>query len=127
MEKTIRLTPRDEKTYYIECDDKSVFADFMANLGVVTSKRFDEDIGKWYCDRIDAQRINDQMNYKGVGDCLKLKPYGYQRQAIAFCIQNGYGLVRLPCGAGKFCRRKSILPETSDYEDGIKRGWRNVS
>ena len=46
----------------------------------------------------EVQRILDN---EGIGDCLKLKPYGYQRQAIAFGLRNGSALLRMPCGSGK--------------------------
>ena len=97
------LTKKDEDTYYIDCPggtDKE-YSKFVAALGTVEKKVFDSKAGKWLCGRVDAVRIQDQLNYPEIGNDMKLKPYGYQRQAIAFCAGLGCGLVRLPCGSGK--------------------------
>lgn len=96
----------EEKTAdqrYISYQDgtKEGYAEFSAQLNDVQQKSFDTGTGKWFCGRVDAQRIADKLNNPGVGDDMKFKPYGYQRQAIAFCRNNGYGIIRLPCGAGR--------------------------
>lgn len=97
------IEPKSGDESYISCQGgtKEEFAGFTAKLNDIQDKVFDTQAGKWFCNRIEAQRIADTMNNSGVGDDLKLKPYGYQRQAIAFCKDHGYGIIRLPCGAGK--------------------------
>lgn len=99
----VKLEPRNEEERYISFvgGTEEEYLKFTDALGTVESRNFDPAEGKWYCDRVDAVRINDLMNNPHVGDCMKLKPYGYQRQAIAFCIRDGAGLIKLPCGAGK--------------------------
>jgi len=99
----IVIEPRSGDESLISCQDstKEEYAEFSAKLNDIQDKTFDTQSGKWLCGRIDARHIADTMNNPGVGDELKLKPYGYQRQAIAFCKNHGYGIVRLPCGAGK--------------------------
>ena len=97
------LTKKDEDTYYIECPDCSEveYERFASMLGTVEKKTFDTQQNRWLCSRVDAVRIQDQINYPDIGADMKLKPYGYQRQAIAFCIEHGHGLIKLPCGAGR--------------------------
>ena len=99
----IVIEPRSGDESLISCQDstKEEYAEFSAKLNDIQDKTFDTQSGKWLCGRIDARHIADTMNNPGVGDELKLKPYGYQRQAIAFCKNHGYGIVRLPCGAGR--------------------------
>lgn len=101
----IRLTPKNDNESYIEYEGGTdeEYMEYTSMLDSVKSRDFDAAVGKWHCGRIDAIRIHDKLNNPGVGDCMKLKPYGYQRQAIAFCIEHGYGLMRLSCGAGKTC------------------------
>ena len=36
-----------------------------------------------------------------IGEGLKLSPYCYQKETIKFGVDNGKGLLILPCGAGK--------------------------
>lgn len=99
----VALEKRDNDTYYIgyEGGTDEEYASYTAILGTLESAAYDAVEKKWFCNRIDAVRINDRLNNKGVGDGMKLKPYGYQRQAIAFCVQHGFGLLRMPCGSGK--------------------------
>ena len=99
----VALEKRDNDTYYIgyEGGTDEEYASYTAILGTLESAAYDAVEKKWFCNRIDAVRINDRLNNKGVGDGMKLKPYGYQRQAIAFCVQHGHGLIKLPCGAGR--------------------------
>lgn len=99
----ILVEERNAEEAYIsfQGDSKTDYANFSAKLNDIQDKTFDTDAGKWCCSRVEARRIADTINNPGVGDDLKLKPYGYQRQAIAFCVDHGYGIVRLPCGAGR--------------------------
>lgn len=95
------LKPRRDGSYFIEyqSDPESSFLDFTALLADVESRYWD---GRhWSCNRVDAQKIQDRLNNIATGSELKLKPYNYQRQAIAYCEQHDSGLIRLPCGAGK--------------------------
>lgn len=98
------LTPKSEDAYYIDCPGgtEKEYSKFVAALGTVEKKTFDTQKNQWLCGRVDAVRIQDQLNDPEIGSDMKLKPYGYQRQAIAFCAKEGFGLIQLPCGAGKF-------------------------
>lgn len=97
------LTPKSEDAYYIDCPGgtEKEYSKFVAALGTVEKKTFDTQKNQWLCGRVDAVRIQDQLNDPEIGSDMKLKPYGYQRQAIAFCAKEGFGLIQLPCGAGK--------------------------
>lgn len=70
-------------------------------LGDINSKYFDFKNSLWVCDAISAQKIQDELNNLSIGSTMKLSPYNYQRQAIAYCLANTNALLKLPCGAGK--------------------------
>ena len=99
----IQLRKRNSTEYYIDYQGDSLkdYMRFTAFLSDVPSRKFDEKEGAWYCAANDAQHIQDKLDNLGVGNGMKLKPYDYQRQAIAFCCKHGFSLVHLPCGAGK--------------------------
>ena len=99
----IQLKPKNDSDYYIAYTGSSIseYLEFTAFLGNVESRYFDDKANCWCCSNVEAQKIQDQLNSKEVGSDLKLKPYGYQRQAIAFCKEVEAGIVRLPCGAGE--------------------------
>lgn len=99
----IQLKPKNDTEFYITYTGTSAdeYLDFMSFLGNVESRYFDDNAQCWYCNNVEAQKIQDQLNSQGIGSGLKLKPYGYQRQAIAFCKDMSSGVVRLPCGSGK--------------------------
>ncbi len=101
----IKLKPKNATEYYIKYDGTSIsdYLEFTAFLGNVDSRYLDKSTMCWCCNSIDAQKIQDQLNSKEIGSDLKLKPYGYQRQAIAFCKDMSNGVLQLPCGAGKTC------------------------
>ena len=113
------LTKKDEDTYYIDYPGgtEAEYSSFTAMLGTVEKKVFDPIAGKWCCSRVDAQRIQDQLNNRDAGKEMKLAPYGYQRQAIAFCKEHGHGVLLLPCGAGKTpCGLAAYLELREQYE-----------
>ena len=68
-----------------------------------------------------------EVDLSAIGSGLKLPPYQYQRELIKFCLDTETTMLVSPCGSGSLCRAQSILPKTVYDEDGIKRGWRNVS
>lgn len=99
----IQLKPKNDSDYYIAYTGSSIseYLEFTAFLGNVESRYFDDKANCWCCSNVEAQKIQDQLNSKEVGSDLKLKPYGYQRQAIAFCKSVPSGIIQMPCGAGK--------------------------
>lgn len=99
----IRLIKRNDTEFYIDYDEDDVegYLEFTAYLSSASSRNFDERMLKWYCNSVDAQKIQDELDNRDVGGMMKLKPYNYQRQAIAFCIKQSCGIIHLPCGAGK--------------------------
>lgn len=118
----IELAERDANNYFIQYtgSDKKEFLDFTCQLGLVKSRFFDYHKSCWCCGRIEARKIYDNMNNKEIGNKLKLKPYGYQRQAIKFCIDHGSGLICLPCGAGKTPVGLGICASLRDIDDSIR-------
>ena len=93
--------------YYIKYTGNSIpeymkYAKFLSSL---PEKYYDEKEKSWYCRSVEAQKIGDKLNNPETGELLKLKPYDYQRQAIAFCSDKGYGVIQLPCGAGRHMSR----------------------
>ena len=99
----IELEKREGGGFWLRCvtDDFEEFLDFTALLGEVKEKAFDRRKLSWYCSETEAKKINDKLNNQDIGNNMKLKPYGYQRQAIAYCLEHKCGLICLPCGAGK--------------------------
>ena len=89
--------------YYIKYTGNSIpeYMEYAKFLSSLPEKFYDEKKKSWYCSSVEAQKINDKFNNPETGELLKLKPYDYQRQAIAFCSDKGYGIIQLPCGAGK--------------------------
>ena len=89
--------------YYIKYTGNSLpeYMKYAKLLSSVTEKYYDEKEKSWYCSAVEAQKIGDKLNNKDAGSNLKLSPYDYQRQAIAFCKTEKMGLIQLPCGAGK--------------------------
>lgn len=41
----------------------------------------------------------EQVN--SMGDCMKLKPFEYQKEVLSYMVENPQMLLVLPCGAGK--------------------------
>lgn len=99
----IKLKKRNHTECYIDYEGNSLqdYLDFTAFLSDIPSREFDEKEGRWYCSKEDAENVQDKLDNSEIGSTMKLKPYTYQRQAIAFCCKHGFGLVHLPCGAGK--------------------------
>ena len=99
----IKLTKKNNAAYYIDYDGNNLedYLEFAKYLSTAPSRSFDDHVLKWYCSNVDAQKIQDELNNRDIGSMMKLKPYNYQRQAIAFCIKQSCGIIHLPCGAGK--------------------------
>lgn len=99
----IELKRRSDSEYYISYSGDSLqdYLEYTSFLSSVKNRNFDEKIKQWYCDRIESQKIQDCLNNKNIGQQLKLKPYDYQRQGIAFCKKHKFGVIVVPCGAGK--------------------------
>lgn len=99
----IELKRRNDSEYYISYSGDSLqdYLEYTSFLGSVKNRNFDEKTKQWYCGRIESQKIQDHLNNKNTGQQLKLKPYDYQRQGIAFCKEHGFGIIVVPCGAGK--------------------------
>lgn len=85
---------------------KSIVAYFQDILGIKLILRKDK--------RHDVYKINNGARWEG---------YALLKHLYDNC--NVY-LDRKFEQYTNICRQKSILPEASDDEDGIKRGWRNV-
>lgn len=90
-------------------------------LGNVDSRYFDTKKQCYFCNSVDAQKIQDELNYQNFGNDLKLKPYGYQRQAAVFCLkQKDQGaLVGLCCGAGKSVIFLAIINELKKHDNSL--------
>lgn len=99
----IEISSRNDKESYIRYTGTSMdeYYKFTEILGEIQNKYYDYNYGLWICDAISAQKIQDKLNNIHIGERLKLSPYDYQRQAIAYCLSNSGGLLTLPCGAGK--------------------------
>jgi len=94
---------KNGKYYYIKYSGNSLseYMEYAKLLSSISPKYYDDKAKSWYCSSVEAQKISDRLNNQGIGEDLLLKPYDYQRQAIAFCKEQKNGLIQLPCGAGK--------------------------
>ena len=100
----ITIVPKSETQCYIDYsgDNFGEYLDFTSLLGDVKSRDFDSLERRWYCDKADGRRILQKIRAPFYGNCLKLKPYQYQREALVFTSEeNTCGVIQLPCGAGR--------------------------
>lgn len=123
MLEIVRLEKKSGHEYYIyfEGNNFEEYLGFTAMLGNVDSRYFDSEKQCYCCNSVDAQKIQDELNYPNFGDDLKLKPYGYQRQAAVFCLkQNDQGaLIGLCCGAGKSAVFLAIINELKKHDESL--------
>lgn len=76
----------------------------------------DESMPKKDADPIFFATSKVIMDYKDIGNSMKLQPYPYQQETIKFGLDNMCTLLVLPCGAGKTPIGLGL------YTEGIERG-----
>ena len=106
----ISLIKKENNDYCVKYIGNTMndYMNYTAIIGNLSSKFYSNKYMCWMCNEADAAKIKYQITSgqnDNIGAGLKLKPYAYQKEAIAFglkCETNNQGaLFNLGCGAGK--------------------------